>query len=262
MENLEETLTRRLRRRMRETLDRLGPRHSEQQVIAEAATYWGDPDQRAWVNNSHWSDGIPGQWEEIGAAHLALFDKMARVLDRAPSMSTVVEWGSGGGANAVTFAPLAERFVAVDVVAASLDECERHTRSVCSTAFEPVLVDVEHPEAATERIGAGSCELFLCLYVMEVLPSQDYAKRILAIARELLTPSGVMFVQIKYRDSHNRAPHKRNYARNLASQTIFPIDRFWSVAVEAGFEPQMVSLVPENDLDRHYAYFLLTPSAS
>lgn len=262
MENRAETVTRRLRRRVRETLDRVGPQHSEQQVIAEAAAYWGDPDQRAWENNSHWSDGIPGQWEEVGAAHLALFDKLARVLDRTPSMSTVVEWGSGGGANAVAFAPRADRFVAVDVVAASLDECARHTKAVCETAFEQVLIEVENPEAAVERIGAGSCELFLCLYVMEVLPSQDYTRRLLAIARELLAPSGVMFVQIKYRDSDDRTPHKRNYARNLASQNILPIDQFWCIAVESGFEPQVVSLVPENDLDRNYAYFLLTPSAS
>jgi len=251
---------RRLRARGRDVLDRIGPKFSEQRVIAEATQYWSARADRAWEGNSHWRDGIPDQWEQVGRDHFALFGKLARVLDREPTIGTVVEWGSGGGANAVAFAPHADRFIAVDVVQASLDECESRTRAVCETPFLPVLIDVAAPEEAIERIGPGSCDLFLCLYVIELLPSQEYARRILDIAAELLGPSGVMFVQIKYRDNADRAPHKRNYARNLASQTIFPIDAFWQVAVAHGFEPEVVSLVPQNDLDHNYAYVLLTPS--
>lgn len=253
-------MVRRWRGQVRDVVDRVGPRHSEQRVIAEAAQYWSTPAAHAWRGNSHWRDGIPGQWERVGDDHLALFGKLARVLDRAPSMGTVVEWGSGGGANAVAFAPGADRFVAVDVARASLEECERRTRAVCDTPFQPVLIEVEHPEQAVEHIGRGTCDVFLCLYVIELLPSRDYARRVLDIARELLGPSGVMFVQIKYRDNADRSPHKRNYARNLASQTIFPIDTFWQIATAHGFTPEVVSLVPRNDLDRNYAYLLLTRS--
>ena len=52
---------------------------------------------------------------------------------------------------------------------------------------------------------------------------------------------------------------RRDCARG-ASQTIFPIDEFWQAAVDRGFSPEAVFLVPENDLDKHYAYVLLTPN--
>lgn len=253
-----ENMTRRLTRRGREALDRIGPRMSEQRVIAEAAEYWTGSAEPAWAGNSHWRTGIPGQWEQVGRDHLALFDKLARVLDTPPSFGTVLEWGSGGGANAVAFAPRARRFVAVDVAQESLDECREHTLAACEVDFVPLLVEVENPEAAIPAVGSATCDVFLCLYVVELLPSPEYATRILRIARTLLAQGGVAFIQVKYRDSDGRTAPRRNYARNLASQTIFPIDRFWKVAAEAGFRPEALHLVPENELDRNYAYFLLS----
>lgn len=252
-----ERVVRGVRVRGRDLLDRIGPKASEHRVIAEAARYWSTPTAPAWEGNSHWREGIPGRWERVGPDHLALFEKLSRVLDRPPAMDTVLEWGCGGGANAVAFAPRAGRFVGVDVVGASLAECERRARAVCDTPLRTVRADVEHPERAVDDIGRGECDVFLCLYVFELLPSRDYALRVLDIARELLRPNGVAFVQIKYRDTH-RTPHKRGYARNLAAQTIFPIDAFWQAATDRGFRPEAVSLVPENELDRNYAYLLLT----
>jgi hypothetical protein len=40
--------------------------------------------------------------------------------------------------------------------------------------------------------------------------------------------------------------------------TTYPIDAFWQLATKCGLTPQMVRLVPENELDERYAYFFLT----
>ncbi|MGW4365585.1 class I SAM-dependent methyltransferase [Nocardia takedensis] len=258
MKALATRAARSLRARARHVADRVGPRADEQRVIAEAADYWTSPTARAWAGNSHWREGIPDHFDRVGREHLALFDKLARVLDAPPASALIVEWGSGGGANAVAFAPRAAEFVAVDVARGSLDECARTVGSVCDTPVRPVLIDVADPESAVATIGPGSCDIFLCLYVIELVPSRDYAARILDIAARLLAPTGVVFVQIKYRDSENRSPHRRNYGRNLASQTIFPIDGFWQLARERGLTPEAMTLVPDTDLDKNYAYFLLT----
>lgn len=260
MKHLAGQAVRLVRARGLSLLDRLGPTRSERATIAEAAAYWSTPASGSWQANSHWHDGISGHWEHVGTDHLALYRKLARVLDRPPSLGTVVEWGVGGGANAAAFAPHADRFIAVDVVADSLEESRRRTAAVCDTPYESILIDVESPETAIGDIGHARCDLFLCVYVLELVPSPAYALRILDIARQLLTPTGTAFVQIKYRDHHNRRPPKRNYARNLASQTVFPIDDFWTAAVAHGFDPHAVYLVPRNDLDKNYAYLLLTPS--
>ena len=36
------------------------------------------------------------------------------------------------------------------------------------------------------------------------------------------------------------------------------IDEFWTAATSCGLRPELVTLVPKNDLDERYAYFLLT----
>lgn len=43
--------------------------------------------------------------------------------------------------------------------------------------------------------------------------------------------------------------------------TTCPILFFWQLAENSGFTPQMIHLVPRNQLDERYAYFLLSKEA-
>ena len=244
--------------RARDVIDRIGPARAEADVVADAEAYWREPTSPAWKGNSHWYDGIPENFGKVGADHLALLRKLSGVLDRETSLGRVLEWGSGGGANAVAFGPEASEFIAVDVVAESLVECEARFRAACDTPFRSVVFDVARPEDVVAQLGAACCDVFLCVYVFELVPSPAYALRVLDAARELLAPGGTALIQVKYRDWASRKPPKRNYARNVAAQTVFPIDKFWTAAGDHGLTPQAVYLVPRNELDRNYAYFLLT----
>ena len=110
----------------------------------------------------------------------------------------------------------------------------------------------------------SDCELFLCFYVFELLPTPEYGLRLLNIARQLLVPGGVAVIQIKYSTSDRwTKSHVRDYHRNVANMTTYAIDEFWIHAAGAGFEPRSVALVPKNRLDERYAYFALArPSAA
>ncbi|MFT4128021.1 MAG: class I SAM-dependent methyltransferase, partial [Gordonia sp. (in: high G+C Gram-positive bacteria)] len=178
---------------------------------------------------------------------------------RGPDLGRVVEWGSGGGANAVHFAPRATEFVSVDVSTENLDECARQTAAVCDTPVVSVRIDVGDPEAALDTIGTGSVDTFLCVYVIELLPSPAYVERILAITRDLLTDDGVAFLQFRYQTRRwsSRAT-RRNYRRNLALTTVFPIDEFWEATRRAGLEPEALHLVPKTALDERYGYLVCT----
>lgn len=171
-----------------------------------------------------------------------------------------LEWGVGGGANAVHFAPLADVFIGVDIVQASLEEAGRQVEMACSTPYIPVLIDIDAPEKIRSQL-RQPCDLFLSFYVFELLPSEDYGWRVLELAFELLSPGGVALIQIKY-STVKRQTWSRgfDYRRNLANMTTFPIDEFWGHAQRVGFDPQAVALVPENKLDRRYAYFVLKKS--
>ena len=223
---------------------------------ADSTAYWAAADTDRWLADSHVKGGVPG-WELIGQEHHALFLDFARAVGADPHPARVLEWGAGGGANAVAFAPGAQEFIAVDVSQAVLDECRRQVAAVCQTPFTSVLVPVDRPEAASELV-AGAIDLFLCFYVVELLPSQQHARRVMEEAARLLRPGGSAVVQVKYQ-TRSLLTRSRTWAyrRGVASMTTFPIDGFWSLAAECGFSPHSVRLVPRNHLDERYAYYFL-----
>ena len=53
-------------------------------------------------------------------------------------------------------------------------------------------------------------------------------------------------------------PRRRAYTRRLADMTTYAIDELWVEASRIGLIPAAVHLVPRNELDRRYAYFLMT----
>ena len=162
------------------------------------------------------------------------------------------------GANAVHFAELGSSFIGVDVSQESLDECGRQLAEVTATPYQPILIDVEDPEAALEKL-TTPCELFLSFYVFELIPSQEYGARLLRIAHRALTDGGVALIQIKYDiGSFYTRPRRRQYRTGLADMTTYRIDEFWSLAESCGFVAQATHLVPKNELDERYAYFLLS----
>jgi hypothetical protein len=239
-------------------LDRIGHQRSEQVLFRQSSDYWTHPDSKAWESNSHWRGPFEDRWETIGLESLRIAQNLARMLDTGLPTGRTVEWGAGGGANAIHFAPLCREFVAVDIVEESLRECARQVGAVCDTPLRPVKIPVEEPEAAIASIGRESCDLFLCLYVMELVPSPEYGLRILSVAHQLLRKGGVALVQIRYStDNPLTRPRRRGYKRGVVDMTTYAIDEFWSKADQQGLHPLAVHLVPENFLDTRYAYYLL-----
>jgi SAM-dependent methyltransferase len=245
------------------TLTRLGLGQPESRLARDSQSLWSSPQHDdSWLNNSHWRGGSAfgddDAWLAVGDGHLTLYEKFARAVQYDRPLGSVVDWGSGGGANAVHFAPRSQDYVAVDVAADSLEECERQVRAVCDTPFTPVLADVADPEAAARRV-TRPCDLFLCLYVLELVPTPEYGLRLLRIARDLLADDGLAVVQIKYStDSWRTRSRRRRYrSSTAASMTTYRIEEFWTAATTCGLRPELATLVPKNNLDERYAYFLL-----
>jgi SAM-dependent methyltransferase len=244
------------------SLTTAGFRQTESTIAGDSQQYWTQPAAPRWQADSHWrnSSAFDGNdlWSRIGLDHIARLEAGARMVGSARPWNRIVEWGCGGGANAVRFAPLAQEFIGVDVSPQSLRECEKQVAESCDTPFRAVAVEVGNPEAALDRID-GRCDVFLCFYVFELIPSPEYGERLLRIARQLLAPGGLALIQIKYDPGRWRnRPRRRAYRSGLAEMTTYPIDAFWQLATKCGLTPQMVRLVPKNELDERYAYFFLT----
>ncbi|UUV28674.1 class I SAM-dependent methyltransferase [Amycolatopsis roodepoortensis] len=243
-----------------------GLRQRDSTIAADAQKYWRRPSGPRWAADSHWRDSpaFDGSdlWHKIGEEHLALFEAGARMAGFTRTWDRVVEWGCGGGANAVRFAPRAGEFVGVDISTESLDECGKQIADVCDTPFRPTAVEVANPESALDRID-GECDVFLSFYVFELIPTPEYGERLLRIARDLLAPGGLALIQIKYNTgSWFTRPRRRSYRRGLADMTTYPIDGFWELSARCGLTPKAVHLVPRNELDARYAYFFLSKESA
>jgi len=255
-------LVRRIHERLQRGLATAGLRQSESKLSIDAQRYWNDPSTGNRQADSHWRESTPFRdsdlWSAIGHRHLLMLERGARTIGVSRPPNRILEWGCGGGANAVHFAPRAQEFIGVEVSAESLTECARQIAEVCDTPFQPVLVDVADPEHALNLIH-GSIDVFLCLYVFELLPTPEYGARILRIARELLAPGGLALIQIKYDDGRwTSKPRRRAYRSGVASMTSYPIASFWQLAEDCGLIPESIELVPRNELDERYAYFILS----
>lgn len=239
-------------------LQSVGVRQPDAAIEADAQRYWTEPHQGRgshWESTARFAEG--DLWTRIGLRHLGMLRRAARTLDAGPALGRAVEWGCGGGANAAQIAPLAREFVGVDVSADSLRECARQVNARCDTPFQPVLVDVPNPETALRDITVP-CDVFLCVYVFELIPSPAYGERILRIARELLAPGGLALVQIKYdTGSWRTRPRRLSYRFSPGNTTTYPIHSFWQLAERCGLEPRYIELVPEDELDERYAYFVM-----
>lgn len=246
---------------LQRTLATVGPRQAESRISADSQRYWTGTGNARWKADSHWqeADVFGGDlWTQIGLRHLAMFERGARMVEFTRPLGRVVEWGCGGGANAIHFAKRCREFVGVDISAESLRECGRQVEVTSDALFRPVLVEVGRPERAVELIGPG-CDVFLCFYVFELIPSPEYGERLLMIARELLAPGGLALIQIKYDEGRFwTRSRRRAYRSGVAEMTTYPIPEFWRLAAKCGFRPESIELVPKNELDERYAYFLLS----
>lgn len=249
------------RNRAQFALGQVGFVHSSSRMTDDASRYWygelGDPLQ----NDSHWHSGSKSEgtesWRSMGEEQLRLYQRLRQTSSDPEPLKRIVDWGCGGGANAVAFAPLAAELIIVDVNLESVDECARQLAMAGPTPFVKVQADMARPEQADAGI-AGLCDLFLCLYVLELVPTQEYGLRLMSIAHNLLRQGGQGFVQIKYSTGAWRTrPRRRSYRSDIAGNT-YRVEDFRTAMVNLGFRPETVTLVPKNDLDERYAYFLLS----
>ncbi|MGH9696262.1 MAG: class I SAM-dependent methyltransferase [Bryobacteraceae bacterium] len=241
------------------------PRETDDKLNRDAQQYWNAPGTQLLNQYYHWRGvGIfadDNLWLALGRKNLKIYQRFCCMLGVTKSPGRIIEWGCGGGANAVHFAPLAESYVGIDVALPCLQECAKQLVAAGFRNFKPVLIDVSTPETALTQI-TEKCDLFLSTYVFEVFPTPEYGMQVLRIARKLLNDAGMAIVQVRYsRDSWSSQPKRFSYKRHFGGNT-YRIEVFCDAAVKCGFSPQAVQLVPYDKLNdnTNYAYFLLVAS--
>ena len=228
-------------------------------LAADAHEYWSGSeaaddkrDLSHWKGSGRWAD--ERRWCRIGEDHFELYQSLLRLADRRPPVRSMVEWGPGGGANAVRFGREIPRFYGVDISEPNLKQCSCEVESAGYGGFVPILIDAANPEDVLDRIDA-KVDLFLCTAVYQHFPGKEYGVRVTRMASELLAEGGVALIQTRYDDGDPHfAPKIRDYRENAIVFTSYRIEEFWHVAVDAGLRPLAVVLRPAT----HYAFYLLS----
>jgi Methyltransferase domain len=229
------------------------------EVLAnDAREYWSasatSADQRDmshWLGEGRWSDA--GGWRRIGDEHFELYRKLVQLSGRTSPIRTMLEWGPGGGANAIRFAEGIPEFIGVDISEPNLKECARQLEAHGHHIFQGILVDAPNPEGVLAK-SDKPVDFFLSTAVFQHFPDKEYGVRVTKIAHQLLAKDGIALIQTRYDNGIELfKPKKNNYKSNVAYFTSYMIDEYWNIARDTGFRTLAVSLRPETN----YAFYLL-----
>ena len=230
-------------------------------VARDASEYWSGSetgvdrrDMSHWLGEGRWAD--EAEWRRIGEEHFELYRTLSNLTGRTAPIRTIMEWGQGGGANAIRFANEVSVYIGVDISGPNLKECARQLESRGHQNFRGILIDATNPEAILAECG-GPIDFFLSTAVFQHFPNKDYGVRVTKIAHQLLAEDGIAMIQTRYDNgSDYYKPKTRDYKKNVITFTSYIIEEYWNLARDLGFRPLAVVLRPETN----YAYYLLAKS--
>lgn len=226
-------------------------------LAIDAGHYWskshndeGTQDLSHWVGKGRWTD--KDSWENIGNKHYKMFKDICLLTGKKPKKS-MLEWGPGGGANAVLFCKVFDEYYGVDISNANLTECKHQLESRRFNKFHSILIKPEKPEDCVQFI-SEPIDFFLSTAVYQHFPGKKYGLLVTKTAYKLLASGGLAIIQTRYDNGAEAFRSKnRDYNNNAITFTSYRIEEFWQIAISCGFRPLMVNLEP----DSNYAYYLL-----
>lgn len=231
---------------------------SSESRLEDASVFWQRPKEGDLKYEKSLSHHIGARnWENdkfhaYGRKHVDLYKKALRFLDNngMHDLSTVLEWGPGGGANALAFLEAFKcRYIGVDISQENLDETSKMVNSHDLDNFDGFHIDIHAPEAIFDQVPANSVDLFLCTAVFPHLPDKDYACRIIDIASKIIKDGGLCIlhvlnvdeVKIEYGD----------YNKDVHRNTVFTYEETIQSQADAG----LTNLLCIRDSVASYSYY-------
>lgn len=223
------------------------------QMLSEISNFWNPAivndnikDFSHFKGYGRWKD--EKLWDKLGLENLARFE-ILKILSDTDKIESMLEWGVGGGANAVKFSRVIDEFYGVDISSVSISECEMRIKTEPKDTFKYWLarIHIDNPEIVYDLV--PKVDFFLCTSVFQHFPNPAYGERIAGIAYNMLKDKGLALIQIKYGE-HQNYP---SYAKEVAKFTLYPITVFRDLMIQIGFKFLSVAL----DTPTCYAYYYL-----
>lgn len=212
-------------------------------VAREAVDHWSSPESKS-RSQAHWVDSgryeNDEHWLSGGVRHHQIYCRWAEEYGRDLSSEcrTMLEWGPGGGSNAVAFLETFIKFCGVDICWETLVECRSQVYKRCGVDSQVWIhkIGINNPEEVIKLVPLQ--DLFLCTAVFQHFPYPEYGLRVLSIARNVLKPSGIAYIQFRtpFRTSGWRKRRAKRYFDNVARFNLLRRHEFEEQAVLADLE--------------------------
>ena len=220
---------------------------SKSKKIKEASIFWnreklGNSDTFAslshWQNSRNWDENRFKAWGEL---NLQRYKQLITYMQsEKDSVKRVIEWGPGGGSNAVAFlSKLNCHYTAVDISIENLQETQRQCRNF-EKNLNTIHIDITNIEHVLRVLSISSFDLFLITSVIPHLPTREHFERIMKIAYKLLKPNG-FFIGSVIIGSKTRAT-KKSYFHSPNSSLIYTFQDFNFLMRKSGFEITYLTL--------------------
>lgn len=232
--------------------------------LADASLFW----QRDKKDDLHYEKSLSHHigarnWEEdkfyaYGEKHVALFQSARRFISPNENERTqkVVEWGPGGGANALAFLKhFGGEYIGIDISKENLDEAARICNDTTCGSFTKCHIDIQNPEAVLEFIQPKSVDLFISTAVFPHLPDKEYAKKVIEIAAVLLKPNAVCMLHVLNSDEIKST--YGDYNKDVHRNTVFTYEETVALISEVG----LVNVLCVRDSIATYSYYVATKHA-
>lgn len=217
------------------------PRESR---LKDASVFW----QREKKDDLHYEKSLSHHigarnWEEerfyaYGRKHVDLFEQALRFInaDKPERKLQVVEWGPGGGANALAFIKQLEcDYTGVDISQENLDEAARLISANDLSGFSGIHIDINSPATVLNELGSASTDIFICTAVFPHLPDKEYAVSVSDIASSLLREGGICILHILLSDEVKS--EYGSYNKDVHRNTVFTYEESIQFISDVGLKP-------------------------
>lgn len=197
-------------------------------------------DQSHWKGVGRWKN--EEAWLNIGKNTKKRLFWLARangVKFEGHRKYSILEWGQGGGANAVGLKDIAKTYYGVDISISNLNEANRIMLAEGSNAFVPIHLQDE-PSEVLSHIQPQSLDMFISTAVFQHFPSKEYGFEVLSAVKEMMKNGGLCYVQFRYDNGNPKYKPNQSiddYEERHICANSYSIDEFWSIVSNIGFQP-------------------------
>jgi hypothetical protein len=203
-------------------------------------------------------------WSRIGEENFTRYKKLLKLMGGcgAEKLDSMVEWGVGGGANAVVFGDAVDFFYGIDIARSSLDESRKQMDAIgLGQKYFPLIADKDVVGNILQLSPKG-IDFFLSTATYQHFPHVAYAKYVTTSAFKILRPGGLALIQTRYADgSRFYATKTRDYGvgKNAIRFLSFNVNEFALLCEKIGFKVLMTETVDRINYCYYYLQKINTP---